>query len=306
MELRQLRYFLAVAQELHFGRAAERAHIAQSPLSRQIKQLEDALGVTLFKRTKHRVELTSAGRALIPDAKAILAATEQARRSVVRAEAGMVGQLTIGYTNTAVYTALPKILVEYRRQYPGVELILRDGLLTPMQLQALRDKQLDLGFLRPPVEGAEIGLLTIARERLVVALPDRHPLAGETRISLKDLAAEEFIVFSRNLYSSLPTLVLRLCQDAGFQPKIAQEVGDTPTMIMLVSHGLGVALVPASSRHLRLKGVVFRNLAGGGPPLEIALAWNRDIESSIRDGFVSVAKAVLEDGGEMMGGRTLE
>lgn len=300
MELRQLRYFLAVAQELHFGRAAERAHIAQSPLSRQIKQLEDALGVTLFRRTKHRVELTGAGHALIPEAKAILAATEQARRSVVRAEAGMVGQLRIGYTNTAIYTALPKILVEYRRQYPGVELVLRDGILTPTQLQSLRDKQLDLGFLRPPVEGAEIGLLPIARERLIVALPDNHPLAGRTRIDMKDLAAEHFIVFSRTLYSALSNLILRMCQDAGFQPRIAQEVGDIPTMIMLVSYGMGVSLVPSSSRNMRVKGVVFRNIAGGGPQLEIALAWNQGIASPIRDGFVNVARSVLADIGELI------
>jgi DNA-binding transcriptional LysR family regulator len=296
MELRQLRYFLAVAQELHFGRAAERAHIAQSPLSRQIKQLEDALGVTLFKRTKHRVELTEAGRALIPEAQAILAATEQARRSVVRAEQGMVGRLTIGFTNSAIYTAFPRILVEYRRQYPRVELVLRDSILTPMQVDAIVDKRMDLGFLRPPVRNADIDLLTIARERLVVALPSTHPLADEAKINLKDLAEDGFIVFTRSLDSALPTLTLRICHDAGFQPRIVQEVGDTPTMVMLVAGGMGVALVPSSSRNMRVKGVVLRNIAGGGPPLEIALAWNRSVESPIRDGFIAVSRSVLASG----------
>lgn len=295
MELRQLRYFLAVAQELHFGRAAERAHIAQSPLSRQIKQLEDGLGVTLFRRTKHRVELTDAGRALIPEAQAILAATEQAQRSVLRAEEGMVGRLTVGYTSSAIHAAFPEILLEYRRQYPRVELVLRDNILTPGQIDALVDKRMDLGFLRPPVRDAEIGLLTIARERLIVALPGEHPLAACGRIDMKDLAGEPFICFSRTLDSALQTLILRICQDAGFQPRIFQEVGDIPTMLALVSIGMGVALVPSSSRSMRVKGAVFRNIAGGGPPLEIALAWNRNIESAIRDGFINVSRTVLAE-----------
>jgi DNA-binding transcriptional LysR family regulator len=295
MELRQLRYFLAVAQELHFGRAAERAHIAQSPLSRQIKQLEDGLGVTLFRRTKHRVELTDAGCALIPEAQAILAATEQARRSVLRAEEGMFGRLTVGYTNSAIYTALPKIIVEYRRQYPRVELILRDNILTPNQIEDLQDKRMDLGFLRPPVRGADISLLTIARERLIVALPDEHPLASHGRIEVNDLATESFICFSRTLDSALQTLIVRICQDAGFQPRIIQEVGDIPTMIALVASGMGISLVPSSARGIRMKGVVFRNIAGGGPPLEIALAWNRSVESPIRDGFINVSRSVLQD-----------
>ncbi|RTZ43202.1 LysR family transcriptional regulator [Candidimonas sp. SYP-B2681] len=293
MELRQLRYFLAVAQELHFGRAAERAHIAQSPLSRQIKQLEDDLGVVLFDRTKHRVELSSAGRALIPEAKAILAATEQARRSVVNAEAGIVGRLTIGFTNSVIYTALPKILVAYRNQFPNVELTLRDSLLTPMQISALMDKQLDLGFLRPPIMGSDLDLLTVARERLVVALPSGHRLTARSRIKLEDLAEDQFIVFARTLGSALPTMILRVCHDAGFHPRIVQEAGDISTMIMLVSAGMGVSLVPSSWRNMRLKGVVFRQIAGGGPMLELALAWNRTTESAARDQFINVAKEVL-------------
>ncbi|NYT61703.1 LysR family transcriptional regulator [Alcaligenaceae bacterium] len=293
MELRQLRYFLAVAQELHFGRAAERVHIAQSPLSRQIKQLEDELGVTLFKRSKHRVELSSAGLALIPEAKAILAATDQVRRSVVQAETGVVGRLTIGFTNSVIYTALPRILVEYRARYPAVDLTLRDSLLTPMQIRALMDNQLDLGFLRPPVIGSDLGLLTVARERLIVALPATHPLAGRSRINLKELADDAFVAFTRTIGSALPTLILRTCHDAGFDPRIVQEAGDISTMIMLVSAGMGVSLVPSSWRNMRLKGVVFRSMAGGGPTLELALAWNRAIESPARDRFIAVAKDVL-------------
>lgn len=297
MELRHLRYFLAVAQELHFGRAAERAHIAQSPLSRQIKLLEDSLGVLLFRRTRHKVELTDAGRALVVEAQAILAATEQARRSVLRAEEGLVGRLVIGYTNTAIYSNFPKILMAYRHQFPKVELVLQDSMLTPMQIDALIDKRMDIGCLRPPVQSPDIELLNVAHERLVLALPASHPLASLARINLKDLAQESFICFSRSLSSSLQTLVFQTCQNAGFQARVVQEVGDIPTMLMLVSCGMGVALVPSSSRSIRMNGLVLRNLVGGGPQLELALGWNAGVESVIRDGFVDVARSFVQHGG---------
>jgi DNA-binding transcriptional LysR family regulator len=293
MELRQLRYFLAVAQELHFGRAAERAHIEQSPLSRQIRQLEAELGVTLFLRNKHRVELTDAGRALLPEAQAILDATEHARRAVLRAEEGMIGRLTIAYTNLAMYSAFPRILAEYRRQYPQVEVELRDSVLTPAQIDALVERRVDIGVLRPPVQQKEIGLLTVAHERLIAALPAGHPLAECDRVAMRDLAQENFISFDRRLNSALQTLVLRMCQDAGFQPHIYQAVGDIPSMLALVSAGMGVALVPSLARNMGLKGIRFRPIQGGGPPLEVALAWNTEVGSRIRDGFIELARKVL-------------
>lgn len=295
MELRQLRYFLAVAQELHFGRAAERAHIEQSPLSRQIRQLEAELGVTLFLRNKHRVELTDAGRALLPEAQAILDATEHARRAVLRAEEGMIGRLTIAYTNLAMYSPFPRILAEYRRQYPQVEVELRDSVLTPAQIDALVERRVDLGVLRPPVRDKEIGLLTVAHEKLIAALPVGHRLAARDRIAMQDLAQENFISFDRKLNSALQTLVLRMCQDAGFQPNIHQAVGDIPSMLALVSAGMGVALVPSLARNMGLKGIRFRQIVGGGPPLEMALAWNTEVGSRIRDGFLEVARRVLTE-----------
>jgi DNA-binding transcriptional LysR family regulator len=232
---------------------------------------------------------------LIPEAQAILAATEQARRSVVRAEAGMVGRLVIGFTNTSIYTALPRILAEYRRQYPQVELVLRDNMLTPMQVMSLLDKQLDFGFLWPPIGDGEIDLLPIAHERLIVALPSQHPLTACARMDMKELSGEPFIVFSRTIDSSLLTLIFRVCHDAGFQPRIVQEAPTISTVIMLVSTGMGITLVPSSAQGMRMKGVVFRKIAGGGPPLKMALAWNRGIVSPIRDGFIKVSRAVLED-----------
>lgn len=296
MELRQLRYFLAVAQELHFGRAAERVHIAQSPLSRQIKQLEDELGAPLFIRNKHRIELSDAGRALIPEVEAILKATGQMRNSVLRSQQGMVGKLIIGYTNSAIYTDLPRILMTYRQSYPLVELVLRDNLLTPMQIDELEERRLDIGFLRPPTRSPNIELLTITRERLIVALPTAHPLAGTTRVDLSSLRDDSFICFSRSLDSALQTQVFRSCQDAGFSARVVQEVGDIPSMLMLVSSGMGVALVPSCAKNMRLQGVVFRPLLGGGPQLEMALAWNRSQQSALTEGFIRVARSILDPG----------
>lgn len=296
MELRQLRYFLAVAQELHFGRAAERVHIAQSPLSRQIKQLEDELGAPLFIRNKHRVELSEAGRALIPEAEEILRATGQLRNSVLRAQEGMVGKLIIGYTNSAIYTDLPRILMTYRHNYPLVELVLRDNLLTPTQIEELEERRIDIGFLRPPTRSPKVELLTVTRERLIVALPTAHPLARTTRIDLSSLKDDGFICFSRNLDSALQTQIFRSCQDAGFSANVVQEVGDIPSMLMLVSSGMGVGLVPACAKNMRLQGVAFRPLVGGGPPLEMALAWNKDQHSALTDGFIKIARSILDIG----------
>jgi len=293
MDIRQLRYFLAVAQELHFGRAAERVHIAQSPLSRQIKQLEEQLGVTLFRRTKRQVELTEAGLALVTEAQAIIEATEQARRTVINADAGMIGRLRIGFTSSAVYTVLPQILFAYRSRHPQVELVLRDSALTSVQVAGLLDKSIDIGFLRPPVGDAAIGLIPIAREQLVVALPATHPLAENATVDIQTLAQESFIVFPRNVDSSLSTLIYRTCLDAGFQLRIIQEARDIPTMIMLVAGGIGISLVPSSARSMGVRGVVFRNISGIDPQLEIALGWNSDVDSAVRDRFLEVAREVL-------------
>jgi len=293
LKLTQLRYFLAVAQELHFGRAAERAHIEQSPLSRQIRLLEDELGVALFLRIRHRVELTEAGRALVPEAQAILEATERARRSVLQAQEGMMGRLTVGYTHLAIYTLLPRVLVEYRRRYPRVELVLRDNILTPEQIDLLSENRIDLGVVRPPVRNSGIGLLTLLRENLVIALADDHPLAACKSVTMAQLADASFVCFERTLDSALQTLILRAGQESGFQPRIVQEVGDIPTMLALVAAGMGIALVPSSARHVRYKGVVFRRMVGGGPALEMALAWNKHTDSRLRSSFVATANEVL-------------
>ena len=294
MELRQLRYFLAVAQELHFGRAAEKVHIAQSPLSRQIRQLEDSLGVKLFNRTRHRVELTEAGRAFVAHARAVLATTEQARQGAVKAAAGLYGRVSIGYTNSAIYTLFPQLLVQHRRTHPQVEIVLRDSLLTPMQIDALIDRKLDIGFLRPPVGNAAIESFVVARQTLLMACPAGHPLLQNEEVDLSRFADQPFVMFSRGLDSALTTTMLRVCHEAGFHPHIEQEVGVVPPVGCLVAHGMGGALVPSSAREMEFRGVEFRNIKGVDEELVMAMAWNREVESPARDSFIKLVKAFVE------------
>ena len=295
MELRHLRYFLAVAEELHFGVASKRLHIAQSPLSRQIRQLEDDLGVALFRRTKRHVELTDAGRAFLSEAKSVLAATEQARRTASLAKSGKIGRLSLGFTNSAIYTIFPKVLLSYQRKFPLVDLALKMNQLTPDQVRALVARQIDIGLLRPPIESTELELLPISREPLVVALPRDHLLASRQRIDARLLATSPFIVFSRHIESSLSNSVICVCQDAGFYPKVAYEVTDIPTMILLISSGVGVSLVPTSTREMGVRDVVYRPLsAKRSPLLTMALAWNPSFESPARDAFVDLARAMLK------------
>jgi len=295
MDLRQLRYFLAVAEELHFGRAAERVFIAQSPLSRQIRQLEQELGVQLFRRTKRSVELTDAGRAFVPEVEAIFAGIVSARHAALGAHHGRVGRLTIGFTDSAMYTAFPHILRAFTRAYPQVKLTLKDHVLTPDQVTALLGRRMDIGLLRPPIGHHDIELLPIARERIMMALPSDHPLSRRQGLRLVDLAHQPFITFARTIDSSLSTAILSLCHERGFQPNVVQEVQDVPTMVMLAASGVGVALVPSSARLMLPDGAVLRDLDGDVAQLTISLAWNRGVHSAVRDAFVRVASEVVAE-----------
>lgn len=295
MELRQLRYFVAVAEELHFHRASRRLHMAQSPLSRQVKQLEDDLGVKLLHRTNRRVALTQAGALFLEEARAVLAATERARRTASRAEAGKLGRLSLGFTNFAAYTIFPTLLRRYRTSFPDIELSLEMNALTPWQVDALGSGELDVGVIRPPLDQGELALLPISRDSLVVALPADHALAAHDAIAARDLADLPFVMFSRKIGSSLSEAIVGTCRDAGFDPRIAHEVGDIATILLLVSAGEGVSLVPGLSRKFGLADVAFRPLKDASPDLTIALAWNAATASPVRDAFVDLARSVAAE-----------
>lgn len=281
MELRHIRYFVAVAEECHFGRAAERLHIAQPPLSQQIKQLESDLGVTLLTRSTRKVELTPAGHRYLVRARAILAAVGDAGDEAVRVAAGELGRLIIGFTGSATYELLPSLARILRQELSGIELELRGEMLTPDQVKALLERSLDLGFLRPPVRHADIEVRVLRREPLIAVLPETHPLATRSSVQLADLRDESFITYPSNQRSVVYEAVIEACLRAGFSPPEVEEVRETSTLVSFVAAGLGVALVPASVQHLQITGARYLPLAGMAHEVALAMATRRHDESPL-------------------------
>jgi DNA-binding transcriptional LysR family regulator len=293
MELRRLRYFVAVAEALHFGRAAARLHISQPPLSRQIQQLEDEIGATLLQRSKRRVELTDAGAYLLVEARRLLADAERLGERVRRAASGEIGHLGLGFISAVDYSILPGVLSAYRKAYPGVTLELRE-LTSDVQLRELHDGRIDAGMLLAPVDDSALATLLLLREPLLVALPATDPLArGGGRVSLRALAVRPFILFPRTVAMALHDMIVGFCEAAGFVPRVAQEAIQLQTIVSLVSAGLGVALVPASLRDLRRSGVVYRPLRETSPLFTVLLAWRRSNRSVNLGHFVATTRQVL-------------
>lgn len=296
MELRHIRYFVAVAEECHFGRAAERLHIAQPPLSQQIKQLEAELGVQLLTRSTRRVELTQAGERYLDRARAILASVDDAGREAVRVAAGELGRVSVGFVGTATYELLPRLARALREDFPGIELDLHGEMLTPDQVAALHAGTLDLGFLRPPVRDPDLRLKVLRREPLVVALPETHVLARLDAVPLGDLRAEPFITYPSQHRSVTFDAVFDACLSAGFEPRVQQEVAETSTMVSFVAAGIGVAVVPASVQHLRITGAVYRPLTGSAAEVELAVAKRARDDSPHLARILSRAERLLAEG----------
>ena len=283
MELRHLRYFVTVAEELHFGRAARRLHLSQPPLSMQIKSLEQEIGTPLLLRTQRRVELTPAGAAFLREARDILQRVGSATEAARRAARGETGELVVGFVSIADYNVLPLALREVRLRSPGIRLTLREA-TTDVQLRELVEERIDVGFVLAPVGDERLQALPLLRERLVAALPERHPAArGSGRISLRRLADSPFILFPRHMAPRLHDNVVEFCAAAGFSPKVEQEAVQMQTIISLVSAGLGIALIPESLRHLGRTGVAYRPLRERSPLTEIVLAWRaRDTRPALQ------------------------
>jgi len=290
MELRHLRYFITVAEELHFGRAAQRLNIAQPPLSQQIRQLEEELGVVLFHRTKRSVQLTDAGQVFLEEAKQVLIQAAQAVQAAQRASRGEIGQLVVSFVSSAAYNVLPKILQAFRARFPEVNLALHE-LTTDKQLQGLRDGWIDVGFLRPPIEDDTLSLATIFKESLVVALPEIHPLSRQPQVPLKALINEFFILFPRPLGPKLYDQIVGLCQQAGFSPNVVQEAIQMQTIVSLVAAEIGIAWVPASVQNLQRRGVIYKAIQEATPKAEIAVIWRSNDLSSVLHQFLSVVRS---------------
>lgn len=274
MDLRQLRYFVTVARTRHFGRAAEELHIAQSPLSQAIRQLESHLGTPLFERTTRRVDLTAAGEALLPEAVRILESVSAARDQVSRVAAGDLGALRIGATGLATYRHVPDLVRRLSAALPGLALSFRTEMLTPDLEAALTDHRIDLAVLRPPVRDEGLRTHVLARERLVLAVPAAVPTTGDA-VDLADLADADFVVYAAP-GSVVGAAADRACRAAGFVPRHTHEAGQTSTVLALVAAGLGVALLPESVLAVTVEGVRYRPLAGTEVTTDVALAWRAD------------------------------
>lgn len=274
--LRHLRYFVTVAEERHFGRAAERLHMAQPPLSQQIRRLEADLGVELFVRTTRRVDLTAAGAAYLERARAILASVVGAADEARRVAAGAVGHVALGCVGSATYSLLPALSRRLADELPGVEFSFRGEMLVADQLDALRERTIDLALLRTPVTDGSLTVTTLRKERLVVAVPSGHRLAARRQLRVADLARTDLIVHSAGRRSAMYDVVRRLFADAGEAPRIRHEVGETSTLVTLVAGGLGVAVVPQPVSALALAGVTYVPLVRPVANIELAVAHRTD------------------------------
>jgi len=289
MEIRHLRYFVAVAEELHFGRAAQRLGMAQPPLSQQIRRLEQELGVQLLQRTKRRVQLTEPGRAFLEEARKVIAQVGIAVAVAQRASRGEVGRLAIGFLGAATFSLLPAILKVFRQRFPGVEIELHE-LKSSELIQSLHQGRIHVGLVRMPVNDELLSVEPILQEKLVVALPEQHPLAEKTRVAFRDLAGEAFLLPPRQIAQGFYDQLAELSAQAGFSLRIGAEASQLQTILNLVAAGMGITVVPESVMQMSGRGVVFKRLPEPAPTMEIAVAWRRDDPSQVLQAFLEVVR----------------
>jgi DNA-binding transcriptional LysR family regulator len=291
VELRQLKYFVAVAEEGSFSRAAERLHISQPPLSMQIKSLEDELGAKLLERTNRGIALTAAGTVFIAEARAVLARLERAKSMVRKADSGEIGTISIGFVSIADYGVLPPALKSFRTSLPLVEVQLHE-LTTDAQIRELRAGKLDLGIALAPVNEPDLEFEGLSREALVLAAPSGHPaIKREGAIDIRALANESFIVPPREIAPGLYDLIISYCRSFGFTPRITQQARQMQTVIGLVSSGMGFSLVPSSVRNLKRSGVQYRELRRKAAPIELGILRLRNSESALTARFIETLKS---------------
>lgn len=279
MELRQLRYFIAVAQERHFGRAAQRLHMTQPPLSMQIRQLEEELGVALFIRNTRKVALTDAGRVFLRHAQSTLAGLSRGVQETQHAESGLAGRLEVGFISSATLSVLPPTLHEFNTRYPAVNLELKE-VSSGHQIDALYDEIIRVGIVRLPIQATGIIVEPLLRESLIVALPENHALAACARLDLESIATQPLIFSHRQDMPGFHDHIRGLFERRNLTPNIRQRTLQLETIIGLVAGGVGISLLPSSSRHLRRDGVVYRPLIAEDSETWLGII-HRDAEHSL-------------------------
>jgi DNA-binding transcriptional LysR family regulator len=291
IDLRQLRYFVTVAEELHFGRAAERLHMTQPPLSQAIAAFEGALGAPLFERSRRQVTLTPAGAALLPEARRMLESASSLPELVRRAASGEAGRLALSFVTPADYSVLPPLLRDYSAAYPDVQLVLQEA-TTDVQIDDLLHERIDAGLVIPPLSEkaqARLDYLKLLEEPLVLCAP-AGVVQGSGPVELSRLPALPLIIFPRKSAPALYDAILSCFHDAGIVPVIGQEAIQMQTIVSLVSSGMGLALVPQSVSNLMRPGVEYRALAGVSPLVELGLCWRRDNASPVLRGFLELLR----------------
>jgi DNA-binding transcriptional LysR family regulator len=292
IQLRRLRYFVAVAEELHFGRAARRLDMAQPPLSQQIQRLEAELGIELFRRYPRRIELTRGGKLLLSHAEALLAQAARLEDVMRCAAEATAGPLTIGFARSAGYTLLPTVLRRFHERYPKVQLALQEQ-TTPRQNALLLCGRIDVGIVRQHLPDPDITLDPLAKERMIAALPEAHPLSLAPRLTMADLAMERFVFLSRAVSPVHYDLLLTACRAAGFNPHITQEAPDPASLISLISAGLFVALVPQSTAAAPRPHVVYREVEDLSTTVDFLLAYRTERRDPIVKRFCEIAQSTM-------------
>lgn len=297
MELRHIRYFLAVAEERNFTRAAARIGIGQPPLSQQIKDLESEVGAQLFLRVPHGAELTTAGQAFLENVRAIPMQTEKAMKAAQRGARGELGALRIGMTGSAIFNpAVPAAIRSFRRAYPAVELTLEESNTTRLGA-GIRDGDFDTAFLRPGSVGSE-GLMfrLVSEESMVAVLPAQHPAAASDAVDLRSLRSDAFVMTPRAVGPTLFDTVVSACRKVGFEPMLGQSAPQISSVVTLVAAELGVSVVPASMAQLQVNGVVYRPIEGKTPVTQLTLAYRRGETSILVRNFIAHALSTKTSG----------
>jgi DNA-binding transcriptional LysR family regulator len=303
VEHRQLKFFVAVAEELHFTRASVRLRIAQPHLSQEIRRLEREIGVELFKRTKRSVALTPAGHIFLRHVRLVLDGTVEAVHSAQRASRGEIGRIRVGFVSVAAIYVIPKAIARFRSAYPDVEVLLKE-VSSDEGLEAVRIGQLDLCLLHPPrTPDAAVDIETIWSEPMVVALPPKHPLAEMKRIGLQRLKQDTWVIPQREIASRLHDEVIAACTIAGFEPRVAQRTTRMTTTISMVASGIGVALLPITAARLGIGGAVYRNLRP--PPrtsIPVAFAWRQSQTSPALTNLMAIVRDSAGSQDQRLGG----
>jgi DNA-binding transcriptional LysR family regulator len=294
MELRHLRYFLALAEEQNFTRAAARIGIGQPPLSQQIRDLENEIGAQLFHRVPHGAELTAAGEAFLPEAKAAIDAAERAKLSARRANRGETGRLTLGFTASSAFNVIVSATIrQYRSLWPDVRLSLIEMNSAGLMERLMRG-EIDATFIRPGLEDPrDVRLRRLPDEPMMIALPAGHPLAAQKRVKLSALANESFVLFPRVSGLSLYDDVAAACRNAGFELVVRQEAPQIPSVVNLVAANLGVSIVPMSITQIKLDGVAYREIDGTPPYARLGLAMLKRQRSPVTDNLMSLLPGEL-------------